>query len=179
MRKLLILDLDETLIHATERPLDRASDFEVGPYFVYARPGLDEFLRDVAVLYRLAVWTSSSPSYADAVCSQIFGQRYALDFVWARDRCTPTRDPVFDTWSHAKRLTKLRRQGYHLEHIVMVDDSPEKHTKNYGNLVAVRPFTGDPTDRELTLLLPFLKRLEGAANVRSVEKRRWRLQDSS
>ncbi|MEM6784125.1 MAG: hypothetical protein AAF624_10390 [Bacteroidota bacterium] len=30
---LLILDLDETLWHATETPLNRAADFRIAPYF--------------------------------------------------------------------------------------------------------------------------------------------------
>lgn len=42
--KLLILDLDGTLIFATERPLTREADFRVGPYPVYGRPGLPDFL---------------------------------------------------------------------------------------------------------------------------------------
>lgn len=33
--KLLVLDLDETLIFGTERELERPCDFSVGPYFVY------------------------------------------------------------------------------------------------------------------------------------------------
>jgi len=31
---LLVLDLDETLVHATEQALDVPADFHVGPYFV-------------------------------------------------------------------------------------------------------------------------------------------------
>ena len=42
--KLLILDLDETLVFAAERPLTREADFRVGPYHVYGRPGLAVFL---------------------------------------------------------------------------------------------------------------------------------------
>jgi NLI interacting factor-like phosphatase len=41
---LLILDLDETLIYATEEPLQRVPDFIIGPYAVYRRPYLTEFL---------------------------------------------------------------------------------------------------------------------------------------
>jgi RNA polymerase II subunit A small phosphatase-like protein len=175
IRKLLVLDLDETLIYANERPLARPADFEVAPYFVYLRPGVDEFLLRVAEIYRLGVWTSSSPAYAQAVCRALFGERIPLEFVWASDRCTPTRDFTLDTWSQAKRLKKLRRRGYSLEHVVVVDDSPEKHTKNYGNLVQVSPFEGDPADSELRLLLPYLEKLHEVENVRAIEKRRWRL----
>jgi TFIIF-interacting CTD phosphatase-like protein len=42
--KLLILDLDETLIHASETPLDYRSDFLVYDYYIYKRPNLDRFL---------------------------------------------------------------------------------------------------------------------------------------
>ena len=41
---LLILDLDETLLHATEEPLRRGHDFLMDPYAVYLRPFLSEFL---------------------------------------------------------------------------------------------------------------------------------------
>jgi RNA polymerase II subunit A small phosphatase-like protein len=173
-RKLLVLDLDETLVHADERPLDRAADFEVPPYHVYLRPGVEDFLAGVSALFRLGVWTSSSPAYARAICGKLFGERIALDFVWASDRCTPMRDFTLDTWSQSKRLNKLRRKGYALEQVVVVDDSPEKHTKNYGNLVRVLPFEGDPRDRELARLLRYLETLNEVDNVRRVEKRWWR-----
>ena len=39
-----LLDLDETLIYATEEKLGGESDFIVGQYFVYKRPFLNEFL---------------------------------------------------------------------------------------------------------------------------------------
>jgi RNA polymerase II subunit A small phosphatase-like protein len=69
---LLVLDLDETLVHATETPLEHESQHAIPPYFLYLRPGLAEFLAEVATLFRLAVWTSSSPAYARAVCPLIF-----------------------------------------------------------------------------------------------------------
>lgn len=43
-KKLLILDLDETLFYATEEKLDREPDFVVGQYFVYKRPFVGLFL---------------------------------------------------------------------------------------------------------------------------------------
>jgi len=36
--KLLILDLDETLVHASERELERSADFRLVGYHVYLRP---------------------------------------------------------------------------------------------------------------------------------------------
>lgn len=75
----------------------------------------------------------------------------------------------------AKRLNKLRKR-YPLERVLVVDDSPEKHLKNFGNLVRVAPFEGDPNDRELDALSVYLTSLATCTNLRAVEKRGWRSQ---
>lgn len=173
-RLLLVLDLDETLVYATEVPLAAEADYEVPPYFIYLRPGVREFVRSVSSLFRLAVWTSSSPAYARAICPLVFDQPEFLEFVWASDRCTPTRHFETDSWCNAKPLRKLKRRGFELSRVLVVDDSPEKHTRNYGNLVAISPFTGDPNDDELVHLSKYLEQLASHADVRRVEKRHWR-----
>jgi hypothetical protein len=43
VRQLLVLDLDETLIFATETPLNRSADFLIDRFHVYKRPFVDEF----------------------------------------------------------------------------------------------------------------------------------------
>lgn len=173
-RILLVLDLDETLVHATETPLSVEPQHEIPPYFLYLRPGLSEFIEQVSQHFRLAVWTSSSPAYARAVCSLVFRNAESLDFVWASDRCTPTRNFELDAWCKAKPLRKLKRRGYDLARVLVVDDSPEKHTRNYGNLVRVAPFMGDSNDDELAHLAIYLEQLATAPDVRRIEKRAWR-----
>lgn len=42
--KLLVLDLDETLVFSTEQELHRSADLRVSGYHVYKRPYLDAFL---------------------------------------------------------------------------------------------------------------------------------------
>ncbi len=173
---LLVLDLDETLIYADTYPLNRPPDFEVSPYSIYLRPGLHEFLLNMSSIFKLAVWTSSSPLYASAICAKIFDQKYPLEFIWASDRCTQTRDFSNDSWSQAKHLSKLKRKGFDLNRIIMVDDSPEKHRKNYGNLVQAAPYSGNTDDNELNLLTIYLKQIATVQNIRALEKRRWRHQ---
>jgi len=72
LKKLLILDIDETLIYATEASLPRQADFLVGQYHIYKRPFLDVFLKNCLDWFEVAVWTSSTPSYAIAIVSAIF-----------------------------------------------------------------------------------------------------------
>jgi RNA polymerase II subunit A small phosphatase-like protein len=64
---LLILDLDETLIHASAELIRDDYDFQVYHYFLYKRPGLDTFLRLCAQYFRLAIWSSASDDYVNAV----------------------------------------------------------------------------------------------------------------
>jgi len=173
-RHLLILDLDETLVHATHVPLSRPPDFMIPPYALYLRPGVREFIGWALRNFRVAVWTSSSPSYADIVTSILFEDRSKLEFVWASDRCTPKRDFERDTWCNSKPLHKVKRRGYDLRRVLAVDDSPEKYTRSYGNLVAVSPFHGESDDRELGLLKLYLEQLMLQPNVRCIEKRAWR-----
>jgi RNA polymerase II subunit A small phosphatase-like protein len=59
-RKLLIFDLDETLVHASSSQLAHASAFEHAPYFVYQRPFIRELLTATSPFYDFAVWSSSS-----------------------------------------------------------------------------------------------------------------------
>lgn len=175
-RLLLILDLDETLVHAVETPIaDRQPDHVIEQFHIYLRPGLRDFLLQVSTSYRLAVWTSSSPLYAQAICGLIFPPEIPLEFVWASDRCTLVRDLDTDTWINSKPLRKIiRSRGGDLGRILMVDDSPEKLRKNYGNLVPVIPFEGNPADDELRWLAVYLKQLSSTEDVRQLEKRIWR-----
>lgn len=171
---LLILDLDEPLVHAAEQPLTRDADFRVGSYHVYRRPHLDYFLKAVAGWYDMAVWSSASGTYVREVVAHLFAEAAGLRFVWSCDRCTRRYDPELHETYYAKNLSKLRKLGFALEHILIVDDSPEKLARHYGNHIRVRPFVGDEADTELRDLLPFLESLRSAENVRRIEKRGWR-----
>ena len=173
-KKLLILDLDETLVFATERPLARAADFQVGPFHVYRRPGVAALLDSCFELFDVAVWTSSSPLYAEEVVGAIFPDPARLVFVWASDRCTRAYDPETGEHCSQKNLKKIKGRGYSLGSVIAVDDSPEKWRQSYGNLVRVAPYYGAEEDAELPLLASYLNFLEGQPDIRAVEKRQWR-----
>lgn len=181
-RILLILDLDETLVHASEVPLGRAADFRVGPYHVYRRPHLDEFLDICARDFQVAVWSSASDNYAEAVVREIFPPERLPLFVWGRSRATLRRvlrpeDALLDPWDHRhyrKPLAKLRRLGWRLERVLIVDDTRAKCAGNYGNAVYPSPYEGATDDDELKWLGRYLPSLRDVADVRRIEKRRWR-----
>ena len=171
---LLILDLDETLIHGVKEPLADTPDFRVGPYFIYKRPGVHPFLSLCQEHFELAVWTSASADYAEEVVTQLFPTLETLSFIWSSERCTMRFHHQLGTYVWIKNLTNVTRQGYALEQVLFVDDSPLVHMLNYGNLVPVQPFRGDPRDQELSLLGPYLLKLKQKENFRRIEKRFWR-----
>lgn len=173
-RKLLILDLDETLIYGTETPLAREADFLVEPYYIYRRPHLEQFLNTCLNWFDVAIWTSSTKDYAVEVVAAIFENPNSLAFLWAIERCTITYDYELLVHYSRKRLKKVKRKGYALESIIAVDDTPQKWSQSYGNLVQVKPFEGDETDYELLRLLIYLDKLRNVQNIRTVEKRSWR-----
>lgn len=173
-RKLLILDLDETLIFASESPLDRAADFMAGHYHVYRRPYIREFLELCFDNFAVAIWTTSSPAYAQEIAGHILSDSQVPEFIWARDRCTMSYDEELQTPLYVKKLTKLRGKGFQRDQIIVVDDSPNVWSTSYGNLVRVSRFEGEMEDSELPLLVKYLTTLLYEPDVRKIEKRNWR-----
>ena len=50
----------------------------------------------------------------------------------------------------------MKRRGYSLDRTLMLDDTPQKLERNYGNHLRISPFEGDPDDSELANVVPFL-----------------------
>src|SRR5215813_9286309 len=158
-RKLLILDLDETLLYASEEPLSIKEDFTVEQYYVYLRPHVKRFLAFCLAKFEVAVWTTSTEGYAEGIVSCLFPAREAISFLWARSRCTRKDDGEMREFYWLKDLKKVKRKGYDLEQVIVVDDTVQKHERNYGNLISVKEFTGDANDNELLLLENYLEKI--------------------
>ena len=170
---LVILDLDETLIHSSDVEIEsKKPDFVFLNYLVYKRPFLYEFLISVRDNFKIAVWSSAGDEYVAALVKEIFPKDYTLEFVWGRSKCTLKRDYEADTHFYLKPLKKLKNKGFQLEKILIVDDSTEKAGDNYGNAIYIKVFLGDD-DNELIKLGNYLLSLKGIENVRTIEKRGW------
>lgn len=170
---LVILDLDETLIYSSEGPLDREADGRVGRYFVYRRPHVRSFIEALSRDYQVAIWTSATADYAADVIRLIVPEATQLTFVWSSDRCTRKFDAELQEFYWIKDLKKIRKLSFDLDRVLVVDDTPTKHERNYGNLIRVRPYLGEHEDDELPQLLTFIRELAQVKSVRAVEKRGW------
>jgi len=78
-----VIDLDETLVHSSFRPIANA-DFQVPvdidgnthKVFVLERPFLAEFLTKMGELFECVLFTASLSKYADEVADKIDPERY-------------------------------------------------------------------------------------------------------
>jgi TFIIF-interacting CTD phosphatase-like protein len=172
-RLLVILDLDETLIHASTSIAAEVADFQSGPYRCLIRPHALDLINALLDQFQVAVWTSAGESHARSVVDALFESRDNLSFLWSASRCTDHRDFENDRTVSLKQLKKLRRYGYELDRVVVIDDSPEKHMRNYGNLIRVVPWFGEPGDNQLEHLAEYVSWLNTHDDVRKVEKRGW------
>jgi RNA polymerase II subunit A small phosphatase-like protein len=160
MRKLLIFDLDETLVHASERELGRAADILCPPYFIYKRPFINELLAKLSPRYDFAVWSSSSPEYVNFLVPALFGP-FRIEFAWASDRCVQRVDVRSNGYVYIKDLRKVQKFGYALDQVTILDDSPEKIVRQPRNHILVSPFYGDEKDEKLLGIVNDLLRRAG------------------
>jgi RNA polymerase II subunit A small phosphatase-like protein len=173
-RPLLILDIDETLIFGTETELARTANFRVGPFHIYQRPHVAEFLEGAASDFDLAIWSSATIDYVAAIAAKICPSQISLRFVWGRERCTQRTNFESAEIEYIKDLKKVKRLGYDINRILFLDDTASKLARNFGNAIYVRPYEGGTTDDELPRLLRFLESIKDACNYRTIEKRGWR-----
>ncbi len=179
-RPLAILDVDETLIYASKEKLERNPDFVVFDYQVYKRPNLDEFVRRLIKSYDIAIWSSAGNDYVNSIINQL-ALNVEIQFTWGRNEATQKRhlNDYYETGNdtefyYVKPLKKVKRKGYGLERILIVDDSPHKSKLNYGNAIYPKSYKGELEDNELLILIDYLDSIKDEPNFRTIEKRNWR-----
>uniref|UniRef100_A0A2I3GME0 CTD nuclear envelope phosphatase 1 n=1 Tax=Nomascus leucogenys TaxID=61853 RepID=A0A2I3GME0_NOMLE len=162
--KILVLDLDETLIHShhdgvlrpTVRPgtppdfiLKVVMDKHPVRFFVHKKPRVDFFLEVVSQWYELVVFTASMEIYGSAVAGKLDNSRSILKRRYYRQRCT------LDD----------------LSGIVILDNSPGAYRSHPDNAIPIKSWFSDPSDIALLNLLPMLDALRFTADVRSMLSR--------
>ncbi|ODM91290.1 CTD nuclear envelope phosphatase 1 [Orchesella cincta] len=176
-RKVLVLDLDETLIHShhdgVQRPTVKPGtppDFilkvtiERHPvrFFVHKRPHVDYFLDVVSQWYDLVVFTASMEIYGAGVADKLDRNRKILQTRYYRQHCT------LELGSYTKDLSNI---SHDLSSIFILDNSPGAYRSYPANAMPIKSWFSDPTDTALLNLLPVLDALRFTQDVRSVLSR--------
>ncbi|KAI8465264.1 MAG: hypothetical protein J3K34DRAFT_525490 [Monoraphidium minutum] len=176
--KTLVLDLDETLVHSTldGAPGSEGAHFHFPVHFngaehqvhVRMRPHMRDFLEHAAELFEVVVFTASQKVYAEKLLNILDPTRRLVRHRIYRDSC------VFVEGNYLKDLSGLGRD---LAHTAIVDNSPQAFGFQVDNGIPIESWYDDDGDTELLALLPLLRRLAGADDVRPVLRERFRLRE--
>jgi len=166
-RKCIVIDLDETLVHSSFKPINNADfivpveiDNVIHQVYVLKRPYVDEFLCRVGELFECVLFTASLAKYADPVAD-------LLD-KWDVFHCRLFREScVFHRGNYVKDLSRLGRE---LHKILIVDNSPASYVFHPDNAVPCSSWFEDMDDRELLDLIPLLEKLSSVDSVYSLLK---------
>jgi carboxy-terminal domain RNA polymerase II polypeptide A small phosphatase len=163
-KKLLVLDLDETLVHSSFKPVPSPDyiipvDIEgrIVDVYVIKRPFVDHFLRAVGQRFEVVVFTASLGKYADPLLD-LLDRSNVVRWRLFREACYPYEG------SYVKDLQCLGRD---LAHTIIVDNSPHSYVFQPENAVPIGTFIDDPEDRELLECLDMLLAVENAPDVRT------------
>ena len=101
-----------------------------------------------------------------------------FQFIWGRNEATQKRQlsDYYETGNdtefyYVKSLKKVKRKGYGLERILIIDDSPHKSKLNYGNAIYPKSYKGELEDNELLILIDYIESIKDESNFRTIEKR--------
>ena len=162
-KKTLILDLDETLVHSSFTPFEKNDivlnvDFEGVIYNIYVlvRPDAELFIKTVAQIFELVIFTASISKYASPLLD-ILDKGKNIKYRLYRDQCT------FINGIYIKDLKRCNRS---LKDLIIVDNSPIAYTFDSDNGLPIKTWIEDREDRELMKLVPILEFLSKAKDVR-------------
>mmetsp|Transcript_28182 Transcript_28182/g.45663 ORF Transcript_28182/g.45663 Transcript_28182/m.45663 type:complete len:281 (+) Transcript_28182:118-960(+) len=164
-KKTLVLDLDETLVHSSFKPIFNADiiipveiDQEVHPVYVLKRPGVDHFLRKMGEYFEIVIFTASLSKYADPLVDKLDVYNVVRGRLF-REACEMCDG------NYVKDLSKLGRE---LKSTIIVDNSPTSYMWHPANAVPIGSFIDDLSDRELYDLIPLLEAITDVDDVSKV-----------
>ena len=179
-KKLLLLDLDETLIHSEIRNknnfniLNKVKDsancyHKVFSYInnnflyyldIFFRPHLFDFLHEIQNYFDIGIFTASSQGYADTIINYIDPFNTIFKFRLYRDACIPIQNAIY-----IKDLRIIR--NYEPSNVILLDNSLYSFINQQKNGMLIYSFYWDNKDDQLIKAKNFLiKYIYNANDVR-------------
>uniref|UniRef100_A0A667XI51 CTD (carboxy-terminal domain, RNA polymerase II, polypeptide A) small phosphatase like 3 n=1 Tax=Myripristis murdjan TaxID=586833 RepID=A0A667XI51_9TELE len=166
----LVLDLDETLMFSSLNVIEDAqytfhTAFQDHLYKVYVilRPYVKEFLQSMAKTYEMFIYTSAKKDYAEKILDILDPQRKLFRHRLYQEDCSCVLG------HYIKDLGVLARD---LAKTVVLDNAPHTYPYHLMNTIPIKSWSGEPEDRELQKLIPYLEKLSAAEDFRELLKRR-------
>ena len=165
-QKVLVLDLDETLVHCSFSPpeyydvmISITHDAVQYDLYIQKRPFLDEFLKQIMPLFYVVIFTASLRSYANPVIDMILPELPPPQRLF-RESCT---------YTNGMYIKDLDMFNMPLTKIIIVDNMPSAFGRHPENGILSATWKGARDDSELMdRILPILLRCVNASDVRNV-----------
>ena len=122
------------------------------------RPGVDEFLLEMAKHYEIVIFTASLNKYADPLLDLLDPHRVIRSRLF-RESC------VYHEGNYVKDMSHINRD---LSQSIIVDNSPNSFLFHPENAIDCSSFIDDPADRELDQIGNFLTGIKDVRDVRQV-----------
>ena len=155
-KRTLVLDLDETLVHSVFKPhpnkppnitLPITVDGKNKNIYVYTRPYVEEFLKEVSNHFEIVIFTASMRKYAAPLLNELDRGNYCTHKLY-REHCSMFNGTI------CKDMTRLGRD---LKDVIIVDNNPRCYALHMSNGINIKSWVNDFEDRELERILPILK----------------------
>ncbi len=157
-KQILLLDLDETLIHADFEGIfknlnnydtiinfnDENNNYSVG---IFLRPGIYDFLNTLKDKFDIFIYTASTKEYANSVVKFLDPENQIFKMTFYRKNCININGQIY-----IKDLSIFDN----LEKIVIVDNSLYSFMCHLSNGILINSFYGDKSDIELYSVLNYL-----------------------
>ena len=177
-KKLLILDLDETLIHSdVDRLLDQkktkydavlnffdSDDQQNTELPILLRPGLFEFLDYASENFDLVIFTASEKLYADKIIDYIEKDKKYFKMRLYREHCI-----FIEPGLYIKNLN-IFKPYKKIKDIIIVDNSLFSFANQLNNGILVTSFFDDENDSFLISLKEYLNMIKDVKDFREINK---------
>jgi Dullard-like phosphatase family protein len=159
-KKTLILDIDQTLLHADllnefdhsdEIITMEVDDEEDASFPIILRPGVREFLDFAVQHFELVIFTAGTKAYADAICDFLDPDNKYFKYRFYRDSCI-----FLDPGMYIKDLSIINNRK--LENMIIVDNCLFSFLNNLSNGILVTSFYDNKNDKTFEGLMYYLEK---------------------
>jgi CTD small phosphatase-like protein 2 len=183
-KKLLILDLDETLVHSdldfllkeknvkydTILHFDSEEEKNI-PLPLMIRPGLYKFLDYASENFDLVVFTASDQDYADTIINYIEKDKKYFKMRLYRNNCI-----FIEPGLYIKDL-RIFNSWKNMENIIIVDNSLFSFANQLNNGILITSFFDDKKDTFLYNVKDYLEYIKNEKDIREINKESFRFEE--
>lgn len=163
--KHIVLDLDHTLILSltaqeikTRKVPNSLKVYKFDKYYIFERPRLEEFLKELTSKYKISVWTAASADYGQFIVKNIIEPYAGKIYLFFHSlQCEESAQQMGGVIKHLDCLHKLSGKSFSRTNTILIDDNEEVLKQN-NYVFHIKPFNLEQKDFEFARILKKIER---------------------